>query len=111
MNNLAYLLMETEQNLNEALHLAQMAKEQDPKSPAIMDTLGMVYLKKGLYNSAISQLQYSQEKEPGNAEIHYHLGLAYHKYGATTKARNMLKKASMNSTQELVYDALKQGWL
>lgn len=25
--------------------------------------------------------------------------------------RNMLKKASMNNTQELVYDALKQGWL
>lgn len=25
--------------------------------------------------------------------------------------RNMLKKANMNNTQELVYDALKQGWL
>lgn len=25
--------------------------------------------------------------------------------------RNMLKKAKMNNTQELVYDALKQGWL
>ena len=92
-NNLAYLLATWGENLNEALQLAQKAREKLPNSPHIMDTLGWVYYQKGLYDHAIGEFSDSIVKLPDNATIRYHLGLVYYKKKENTKARETLEKA------------------
>ncbi|MBU4186346.1 MAG: tetratricopeptide repeat protein, partial [Proteobacteria bacterium] len=92
-NNLAYLIAERHDNLDEALGLAQKAKEKLPDSPGVMDTLGLIYFKKGLYDIAIQEFTDSLEKIPDNAIVHYHLGQAYYKKGDKELARVELEKA------------------
>jgi tetratricopeptide (TPR) repeat protein len=92
-NNLAFILAEQDKNLDEALVLAQMAKEKIPESPYVMDTLGWVYYRKGLYDSAIGEFTDSLEKIPDNPAVLYHLGMAYYKKGDADKARAELEKA------------------
>jgi tetratricopeptide (TPR) repeat protein len=92
-NNLAYLLAMQDKNIDEALELARKAKEKLPKDPNIMDTLGLVYYKRGLYDSAAGELMDSLEKLPENAVVHYHLGLVYFKKGEMGKARSELEQA------------------
>ncbi len=58
-----------------------------------MDTLGWVYYKKGLYDSAIGEFSDSLAKIPDNAAVIYHLGMAYYKKGDTARAREQLEKA------------------
>lgn len=92
-NNLAFLLADKGEKLDEALNLAQGAKAKLPEDPSVMDTLGWVYYKRGLFDSAISEFGDSLEKLPSNASVHYHIGLAYAKKGDTASAKEHLKKA------------------
>jgi tetratricopeptide (TPR) repeat protein len=92
-NNLAYILAEKEIDLNRALELAKLAKEKLPDDPGVMDTLGWVYFKKGLYDSAILEFLDSLEKIPDDAMVNYHLGMAYYKKGEADKAKPVLEKA------------------
>ncbi|MDJ0667466.1 MAG: tetratricopeptide repeat protein, partial [Desulfobacterales bacterium] len=92
-NNLAYLLAQKNQHLDEALNYARIAKEQYPNDPGVMDTLGFVYLRKGLVDSAILELEDSAAKLENNPTVHYHLGLAYHLKGDRQKARRALQAA------------------
>jgi Flp pilus assembly protein TadD len=92
-NNLAYILAEGNRDLNEALKYAQIAKASLPEDPSVMDTLGWVYYKKGLYDSAIAEFKASLAKAPENPTVAYHLGLAYHKKGDADKARAELTRA------------------
>lgn len=92
-NNLAYILAEENQEIDEALELARVAKTNASDDPSIMDTLGLVYYRKGLYESAISEFKDSLEKLPENAVVNYHLGLALHASGNIEKAKQSLVKA------------------
>ena len=92
-NNLAFILAEHGGNLDEALTLAQMAKEKMPNDPSIMDTLGWIYYKKGLYRNALVELEESHEKMQKNPEVLYHLGMTYMKNGQHHKAKAALQKA------------------
>ena len=92
-NNLAYLYAEKGENLDEALTLAQAAKERVPDDPHISDTLGWVYYKKSIYGRAVTYLQEAGEKAPNNAAVRYHLGMAYFKNGDKANARKELKRA------------------
>ncbi|MBU2628509.1 MAG: tetratricopeptide repeat protein, partial [Proteobacteria bacterium] len=93
VNNLAFLYAEQNKELNKALDLARQAKERVGKLPAIMDTLGWVYYKKEIYDSAATEFEACIEKEPENPVFQYHLGLAYNKLGKYNKAETALKKA------------------
>jgi tetratricopeptide (TPR) repeat protein len=92
-NNLAFMLADQDNNIDEALRLARMAKEKLPNSPYIMDTLGWVYYKKGLYGFAIGEFSDSLARIPENPAVIYHLGMAYYKNGDVQKARVELEKA------------------
>ncbi len=92
-NNLAYLLADQERNLNEALDLAQKAKRLLPGDANVMDTLGWVYFKKGLYPSAIREFTDSVSKNPDNPTIRYHLGLAYYQNDEKEVAKEHLEAA------------------
>jgi len=107
-NNLAFILAERGENLNEALELAQKARSKFPENPNIIDTLGWVYYKKGLYDNAISEFSDAVEKLPQNPVVRYHLGLAYYKKGDNDKAKKEFEKAlSLNSSFDGAEEAKK----
>jgi tetratricopeptide (TPR) repeat protein len=93
MNNLAYFLAERNMEMNKALDLARKARELGGENPAIMDTLGWIYYKKEIYDSAIQEFSNCVEKEPGNPIFNYHLGLAYNKKWDYINAKKYLEKA------------------
>jgi tetratricopeptide (TPR) repeat protein len=93
INNLAYLYAEQNLHLDQALELARQARKQTGQVPAIMDTLGWVYYKKGLYDSAAMEFEDAARIDPSNPVFFYHLGLAYSKLGRSEDAKNALQKA------------------
>jgi len=92
-NNLAWILVETGGNLDEALGLAQTAKRLYPDDPAISDTLGWIYVHREAYLSAIAQFQDALRGAPDHPTILYHMAMAQHGYGNDGEARKYLKKA------------------
>lgn len=92
-NNLANLMVETGQNLDVALTLAQTARRAMPDSPDTADTLAWIYYQKGNYMSARDLLEDAAKASPNNANIHYHLGMTYAKLARKADAAAELKKA------------------
>lgn len=92
-NNLSNLMVETGQNIDVALTLAQTARRVLPDSPDTADTLAWVYYQKGNYESARSLLEDAAKTAPNNAAIHYHLGMTYAKLARKGDAATELKKA------------------
>ena len=86
-NNLANIYADRNQNLDDALKLAQTAAEKLPEEAAVTDTVGWVYYKKQLPTLAVPQFEKCVQKSPNNPLFHYHLGLAYALAGDTAKAR------------------------
>ncbi|MGB9606726.1 MAG: tetratricopeptide repeat protein, partial [Bryobacteraceae bacterium] len=93
LNNLAFLLAENLNQPDEALQLAQKAKELAPESPEVDDTLGWIYYHKGLYGSAIQHLERAAAGRNATALRKYHLAMAYWKAGEQAKARAALAEA------------------
>jgi tetratricopeptide (TPR) repeat protein len=92
-NNLAWLLLEQDQDPDRSLMLAKKAKAQLPDDPRVADTLGLACIVKGLYASAIAELSDAAEKMPENATVLYHLGLAYWKNEEKDQAVEALENA------------------
>ena len=93
-NNLAYLMVDSGQNLDVALSLAQVARRNAPNSPSTADTLAWIYYKKGNYLSARDLLEDAIKVAPNDAAMHYHLGMTYAKLSNSGDAKTHLKKAS-----------------
>ena len=78
-NNLAYLMVESGQNIDVALSLAQTARRAMPNSAtrARHPRLGLLperHLRFGARSAGRSR-----QDRPSNASIHYHLGMTYSK--------------------------------
>jgi tetratricopeptide (TPR) repeat protein len=91
-NELARVMLSKGENLDVALSLAQTAGRGLPNVPAVVDTMGWIYYRKGVYPLAINYLEQAlklQEKNklPGNPDIDYHLGWAYEKAEKPALAR------------------------
>jgi predicted Zn-dependent protease len=91
LNNLAYTLADTNQP-DEALKYAQRAAELAPDSPAVEDTLGWIFYRKGMHSMAVKHLE-SAVAGGGTARRQAHLALAYLKMGDTTRGKSALDKA------------------
>ncbi|GAB4243409.1 MAG: hypothetical protein OHK0028_21900 [Deltaproteobacteria bacterium] len=92
-NNLASNLADGGGNLDEALKFAQIAREAAPEDPSVGDTLGWVYYKKGLIETAYPLLSEAAGKAKSNASIRYHHGMALAKKGRNREAAAELKAA------------------
>lgn len=93
-NNLAWLMTEDEQpDLGEALRLALIAKQAFPDAPHIVDTLGMVYYKRGSFSLARSEFSQAAEKRPDLPVFQYHLALALYGDNQKEKAIEELREA------------------
>jgi Flp pilus assembly protein TadD len=108
-NNLSYLMVDTGQNLDVALSLAQVARRALPNSPSTADTLAWIYYQKGNYASARDLLEDALKIEPNNAAMHYHLGMTYTKLSNNSDAITQLKKAaSLAPDSQTAKDAQKE---
>jgi Flp pilus assembly protein TadD len=67
-NNLAWLLVENNGNLDEALQLATSAVSKNQMSAGYHDTLGQVYLKKGLFSPAVEQFKKAVTLDEANGQ-------------------------------------------
>jgi tetratricopeptide (TPR) repeat protein len=93
LNNLAYNLVENGGDVNEALKFAERAAELAPASAAVNDTLGWVYVQKGVFLKALSHLEPAAERLGDLPAVQYHLGVAYSGAGEKTKALAALSRA------------------
>jgi len=92
-NNLAYMMVESGQNVDVALNLAQAARRNAPDAPATADTLAWVYYYKQSYSAARDLLESASQAAPTDADIQFHLGMVYSKLNDKTNAQLHLKKA------------------
>jgi tetratricopeptide (TPR) repeat protein len=76
------------------LRWAKKARENDPQNPNVLDTLGWVSYKRGLFAQAIDRLKESSDRSGNkNPTVLYHLGMAYYRGGKRNEARETLAKA------------------
>lgn len=93
LNNLAYLLAQQGDRIDEALKYAQKAQELAPENPNYADTLGWVLYQKGLYRLAMKNLERATTL-PGNSPLsQYHLAMVYAKVGDVKRGRGLLNAA------------------
>jgi tetratricopeptide (TPR) repeat protein len=96
LNDLAYLMAESGENLDEALAFANrgMHSVTDPSvKKSLSDTLGWIYLKKNNYDSALQIFQTLVKTDPNNATYHYHLASTLYQKGDKKQARTELEAA------------------
>jgi putative PEP-CTERM system TPR-repeat lipoprotein len=92
LNNLAYLYLEENRSLPQALRYATRAFMLAPQDDAIRDTLGYVLVKNGRIDQGVRMLKKASESSPKNPSILYHLALAYQANGDSSKAMENLQK-------------------
>lgn len=101
-NNLAWLLADRlHGDLDEALRLAEIAKEQLPKEPSVADTLGWIYYLRGAPRAALPHLrealelyeQIGADNRAPNPEILYHLAEVQSALNNKEQAKEAIKKA------------------
>jgi predicted Zn-dependent protease len=96
LNNVAFFLADTGGDLDEALRLAKNALAKIPGQPSFSDTIGYIYLKKGMLDSAIQSFTTLSRLYPTSASFRYHLGLALFQKGEKAVARKELQAALAN---------------
>jgi tetratricopeptide (TPR) repeat protein len=87
LNYLGYSWIDRGEHLKEALAMVQKAVAADPRSGAMVDSLGWAYYRMGDYKLAVQHLEEAVELEAGDPEINNHLGDAYWKVGRKDEAQ------------------------
>ena len=85
-------------DLAAALAASQEAYRLDETNPYVMDTLGVLYLEKGLVERAISVLEDAHAGAPDLPDAQLHLALAYIEARRHVEARPLLAAASGNDS-------------
>jgi tetratricopeptide (TPR) repeat protein len=88
-NNLALILAEQE-SLDAGLEVAQKAYALADTNPNVIDTLGWLYLKKGLTERSVALLEKACALDPQLPISQLHLALAYREAGRREDARRLL---------------------
>ena len=87
LNYLGYSWIDRGEHLTEALAMVQKAVGADPRSGAMVDSLGWAFYRLGDYKKAVEKLEEAVELEAGDPEINNHLGDAYWKVGRREEAQ------------------------
>jgi tetratricopeptide (TPR) repeat protein len=93
LNNLAFLMADTGGDLDQALTLAQRAKQLLPNTAEVSDTLGLIYLHKNLNDNAIDIFKQLVAKQPNMPTFRYHLAMALSQKGDKPHALQELQQA------------------
>jgi tetratricopeptide (TPR) repeat protein len=108
MNNLAFVLADTETDLDRAQTLALEAQRRAPNNSGIVDTLAWVYVKKGLNDSAIQIYNGLVRKYPNEPVLRYHLGVALLQKGQAEEAKSEFVIGLSKNPPKDMADKIKQ---
>jgi tetratricopeptide (TPR) repeat protein len=86
LNYLGYTWIDRNENLEPALDMVRRAVSQNPRSGAMVDSLGWAYFRLGDFPKAVTTLEQAVELEPGDPELNNHLGDAYWRVGRRDEA-------------------------
>jgi len=92
LNYLGYSWIDRGEHLKEALAMVEKAVGQNPRSGAMVDSLGWAYYRLGDFKKAVDKLEDAVELEAGDPEINNHLGDAYWKVGRKDEAQFQWKR-------------------
>lgn len=93
LNNLAFIKADEGTDLDQALTMAQRAKQKAPNDVNVADTLGWVYYKKNLNDNAVGIFRDLVNRRPNNPIFHYHLAMALYQSGDKSGAKKELEIA------------------
>lgn len=96
LNDLAYLMVDSGENPDQALAFAQRGLQYATDAglkTSLSDTLGWIYIKKNMTDNALQTFQTLVQSNPGNPTFLYHLGAAYYQKGDKQNARVELEAA------------------
>jgi tetratricopeptide (TPR) repeat protein len=93
LNNLAYVLSDKLNKLDEAYEYGAKARDLVPESHHVADTFGWILYRRGDYSRALLLLQESATRAPDQAEIQFHLGMAAYAMAQEVTARAALRRA------------------
>jgi tetratricopeptide (TPR) repeat protein len=102
LNNLAYLITETNGDLNQAMSYATQAKQRLPNFLEVADTIGWIYLKKNMAESAIDEFKRLTTQSPLNPTYHYHYAMALNQKGNTVEAKAECQIALANHPSKVL---------
>jgi len=86
LNYLGYAWIDRGERLQEAMGMVEKAVAANPRSGAIVDSLGWAHYRLGDYKKAVEILEQAVELEAGDPEINNHLGDAYWMVGRKDEA-------------------------
>jgi tetratricopeptide (TPR) repeat protein len=86
LNYLGYAWIDRGERLPEAMDMVEKAVAANPRSGAIVDSLGWAHFRLGDYKKAVEVLEQAVELEAGDPEINNHLGDAYWMVGRKDEA-------------------------
>ena len=90
-NNLAWLLLQKNSNLDTALQHAIQANQLSPNSSNILDTLGLALYSKGDYIAAKRAFSDAVSIQPSALNMQFHLAQSHVKVGETLQAGKILE--------------------
>ena len=96
LNNLAYMMVVHNGDVDLALTYVQKAKQYAPNNPDIDDTLGLIYMKKNQHDNAIRIFKDLLGKNPGHVTWRIHMADALFNKGDKLQARKELEEAGKN---------------
>ena len=91
-NNLAWIYVASNRNLDQALQLAQTALKALPEEPHVNDTLGLDLLPEGPLQPGRAPPRTEHQPRPADPAVHYHLGMAYVQTGDIEKAKGRSRR-------------------
>jgi len=109
LNYIGYTYADKGIYLDKAEALVKKALQFKPESGYIIDSLGWVYFRKGLYDKALIELKKAVELAPEDPAINEHLGDVYFKKEEYEEALKIYKKALSlkNANQETLNRKIK----
>ena len=110
LNNLAYMMVSANGDIDLALTYAQKAKQYAPSYADIDDTLGLIYIKKNQPDNAIRIFKDLLNKKPGHVTWRIHMADALFNKGDKLQARKELEEAARNGPsveEKMLIDKLK----
>jgi tetratricopeptide (TPR) repeat protein len=108
LNNVAFLMAEHGGDLDSALTMATRAKQLLPNLAEVSDTVGWIYLKKGMADNAIDTFRELVNKEPHAATYRYHLGMALAQKGDKPAALREFQTALKDNPPKAERDRIEE---
>ncbi len=109
LNFLGYGWIDRNLHVEDGMDLVRKALAVNPKSGAMMDSLGWGYFRLGQYEQALSFIEQAVQTQPSDPEINNHLGDVYKAMGRDTEARYEWQRVlSLKITDKEAAEILKK---